>query len=199
MPPLLRRRAGRLGRMALETAYACTEARGPAPLVFCSRHGEVRRAVELLTTLAQKQPLSPANFSVAVHNAIAGLFSIAGGDTTPTTAVSAGAATAPCGIIEACGMLASGEDEVVLIVYDEPLPAAYQGYADGAEYPYAWAWRMTPAGRESIALSWTSETQAGTDPAAEPVGLQLLRCFLLSATGRTITAGGRAWHWSRHG
>ncbi|HWT71416.1 MAG TPA: beta-ketoacyl synthase chain length factor, partial [Oxalicibacterium sp.] len=46
MPPMLRRRAGFLGRMALEVAYRCINGQSDIPVVFCSRHGEVARAVE---------------------------------------------------------------------------------------------------------------------------------------------------------
>src|SRR5438067_11704588 len=74
MPPMLRRRAGFLGRMALEVAYACLGPDAGVPTVFCSRHGEVARAVELLTDLARGELLSPTGFGLAVHNASAGLF-----------------------------------------------------------------------------------------------------------------------------
>ena len=53
MPAMLRRRAGFLGKMALEVAYQCLDGRSDIPTVFCSRHGEVSRALELLTDLAR--------------------------------------------------------------------------------------------------------------------------------------------------
>lgn len=43
MPALLRRRAGLLGRMALEVAYQCADGKKQIPTVFCSRHGDVAR------------------------------------------------------------------------------------------------------------------------------------------------------------
>ena len=47
MSSLLRRRAGFLGKMALEVAYACLSdrenERDVTPTVFCSRHGDVAR------------------------------------------------------------------------------------------------------------------------------------------------------------
>ena len=73
MPPMLRRRAGPLGKMALEVAYQCLDGRSDVPSVFCSRHGEVARAVDLLTDLAHGEPLSPTAFGMAVHNATADL------------------------------------------------------------------------------------------------------------------------------
>jgi hypothetical protein len=187
--------------MALETAYACTKAGGGAAgLVFCSRHGEVQRSLELLTTLAQGQPLSPANFSLAVHNAIAGLFSVATGDTAPATAIAAGAASVPSGVIEACGMLAGGQPEVLLVVYDEPLPALYQRYATEVEFPYAWAWRMTAPEGTGFELSWeAAEPPPTPPPPALPIGLQVLRFFLSGATAETMSCGRCTWHWTRNG
>ena len=81
MPAMLRRRAGFLGKMALEVAYRCLDGRGAGattiPTVFCSRHGEVSRALALLSDLARGEALSPTAFSMSVHNATAGLLTIA--------------------------------------------------------------------------------------------------------------------------
>ena len=86
MPAMLRRRAGFLGKMALEVAYACLDGRTDIPTVFCSRHGEVARAVDLLGELAKGEALSPTAFGLAVHNASAGLFSVARADRANGTA-----------------------------------------------------------------------------------------------------------------
>src|SRR5207245_2232210 len=51
MPPMLRRRAGFLGKMALEVAYQCLGQRIDVPTVFSSRHGEASRSVDLLLEL----------------------------------------------------------------------------------------------------------------------------------------------------
>src|SRR5438034_61588 len=64
MPPMLRRRAGFLGRMALEVAYRCLGTRVDIPIVFSSRHGEAARSVDLLLDLANKRLLSPTSFGL---------------------------------------------------------------------------------------------------------------------------------------
>jgi len=53
MAPMLRRRAGFLDRMALEVAYQCIDNRPGVPAIFCSRHGDTSRSVDLLTDLAK--------------------------------------------------------------------------------------------------------------------------------------------------
>jgi hypothetical protein len=62
MAPMLRRRAGFLSKMALEVAYHCLGKRIDVPTVFCSRHGEAARSVDLLLDLANAVPLSPTSF-----------------------------------------------------------------------------------------------------------------------------------------
>jgi hypothetical protein len=199
MPPMLRRRAERLGRMALETAYAATGGQGMIPTVFCSRHGDVGRTCEMLMALARKEILSPTAFSLSVHNAIGGLFSIASGSNVPFTAIAGGAASVVSGVIEACGLLADGAPEVLLVMYDEPLPAIYQPYRDEPEHAYAWSWRMTPASGEAFSMTCeVREDEALPRPSAEPLALEVLRFFLSGMRESTMERGKQVWRWRRH-
>nr|WP_308600692.1 beta-ketoacyl synthase chain length factor [Massilia sp. Dwa41.01b] len=139
MPAMLRRRAGLLGRMALEVAYDCLGQEADVPTVFCSRHGEVGRAIGLLQDLARGEPLSPTAFGLAVHNASAGLFSIARADRANHIALAAGSASVEHAVIEACSLLADGAPSVLLVACDEPLPALLSSFEDCDEQPYAFA------------------------------------------------------------
>jgi hypothetical protein len=199
MPAMLRRRAGFLGKMALEVAYACLDGRTGVPTVFCSRHGEVTRAVELLGELAQGQALSPTAFGLAVHNASAGLFSIARADHANHIALAGAGATIEHGVVEACGLLADGAPQVLLVAYDAPLPALLSGFEDCDEQPYAWAWLMTAAERDVLCLS-LEPAEAGSvpaDPHAMPAGLDLLRFQLSGAARHARTTGAQRWSWTR--
>jgi hypothetical protein len=197
MPPMLRRRAGSLGRMALEVAYRCADGRSGMPVLFCSRHGDVARAVALLEELAQEEQVSPTGFGLAVHNATAGLFSIARADRSNHIALAAGTASVEHGVVEACGLLADGAQEVLLVVYDEPLPQPLDGFADCDEQPFAWAWRMVPAGAAPgavIGLEWSAgEERAGSTPG----GLEVLRFELSGAARLERAAGAQRWTWTR--
>ena len=199
MSPMLRRRAGRLGRMALETAYAPTGAQEMIPTVFCSRHGDVGRTCEMLMALARNEELSPTAFSMSVHNAIGGLFSIATSSNVPFTAIAGGVASVAGGIIEACGQLAAGEPEVLLVVYDEPLPLVYQPYRDETEFAYAWAWRLASAAGESFSLTWEAKGDETTACfPTEPLALEVLRLFLSGTPQGVIGRGRQIWRWERH-
>lgn len=199
VPPLLRRRAGLLGRMALETAFAATCGGRMIPTVFCSRHGDIGRTCEMLMALAQNEALSPTAFSLSVHNAIGALFSIATSSNTPFTAIAGGIGGVAGGIIEACGQLADGEPEVLLVVYDAPLPVIYQPYRDEPEFAYAWAWRMTPPSGESFSLAWEAEDEeVAAHPHVAPLALAVMRLFLSQTPESTIDCGRQVWRWRRH-
>jgi hypothetical protein len=202
MAPLLRRRAGQLGKMALEVAYACLGEQRDIPLVFCSRHGEVIRAVELLSALAQGEPLSPTAFGMAVHNANAGLFSIARADAAQQVAMAAGAASVEAAVIEACALLADGAAQVLLVVADCPLPAPFEAFEDCHEQPHAFAWLLQAADvmGATFCLSWRARGSADAPRSANaiPASLAALRFMLGGAATFEHAANRQAWHWSRH-
>jgi hypothetical protein len=199
MVPMLRRRAGALGKMALEVAYACLDGRADVPTVFCSRHGDVARAIDLLGELAKAEPLSPTSFGLAVHNASAGLFSIARSDRANHIALAAGSSSVEHAVIEACGLLADGAPAVLLVVYDCPLPAALSQFEDCKEQSFAWAWLMTPAAAAAIHLDWSADDMADTSaPDAMPGALDVLRFHLAGDAQLVRRADRRRWMWRRH-
>ncbi|MEN3293990.1 MAG: hypothetical protein V7642_3243 [Burkholderiales bacterium] len=198
MPPMLRRRAGFLGKMALEVAYQCLGPRTDVPTVFCSRHGEVSRSVDLLSDLARGVPLSPTTFGLSVHNAAGGLFSIARGDRANNIALAAGQSSVEHAVIEACGLLADGEPSVLLVAYDCPLPSVYAPFEDDHGQAFAWAWLMQPAADDAISLTWSS---AAAVPGASggkqrPAGLDVLRFHLRHDRELQRVSDGRLWRWA---
>ncbi len=213
MPPMLRRRAGFLGKMALEVAYQCLDGRTDVATVFCSRHGEVARAVQLLTDLAQDMPVSPTGFGLAVHNASAGLLSIARGDQANHIALAAGASSVEHAVIEACALLADGAPMVLLVAYDCALPPVFAHFQDCAEQAHAWAWLMVPAAHDAINLSWSTSaaiqapsaamtasgvTASGVPASAMPASLAVLHFQLSGQLQLERVDGPRRWRWARH-
>jgi len=198
MAPLLRRRAGFLDRMALEVAYQCLGNRNGVPAIFCSRHGETSRSVELLTDLAKGLPLSPTAFGLSVHNATGGLFSIARGDHAVSSALAGGQSSVEHAAIEACGLLADGAAEVLLVVYDRPLPVVYAKYQDCQEQPFAWAWLIYAPARDVVSLSWSAaeDDEAASVERLSP-GLEILRFYLRQDRSLERIRQRRRWLWSR--
>jgi hypothetical protein len=199
MPAMQRRRASFLGRMALEVAYKCLGERAEIPAIFCSRHGEVSRSVDLLRDLASGAPLSPTSFGLSVHNAIGGMFSIARSDMGNSMAISAREASVEHAVIEACGLLADGEKSVLLVVYDCPLPAIYANYQSDGEQPFAWAWLIEPPQQDVISLVWSVTPEVGPSPVVDlPDGLQILRFYLQKDCNMERVCETQKWQWSRH-
>ena len=199
MPPMLRRRAGFLGKMALEVAYQCLGQRIDVPTLFSSRHGEASRSVDLLLDLANGVPLSPTSFGLSVHNATGGLFSIARGDHASNIALSAGRSSVEHAVIEACGLLAEGEPAVLLVVYDCPLPTPYRVFQDCDEQPFAWAWLMQPAADDLVSLTWSDASQHSPQSCERlPAGLEVLRFYLRKDLALERICDARRWVWSRH-
>lgn len=204
MPAMLRRRAGFLGKMALEVAYQCLGGQQNVPTVFCSRHGDVERSLNLLVSLTDNEPISPTAFGLSVHNATPGLFSIARGDSANHIAMSAGASTAEHGVIEACGLLADGAQQVLLVMFDATPPALFSAHMDCREQSYAWAWLLTSARSDDLPrlqLSWVEgDGSRSADPASEmPGGLAVWKFYVNGDTALRRNIDRRVWRWSRHG
>jgi len=128
MPMMLRRRLTPLGQAAIAAAYGAG-AKAGVHYVFASRHGEFQRSLRVLEALAAEQPLSPADFSLCVHNALAGLLSIATGALAGHTAIAAGPDSLAGGLLEAAALLAADPATPVLLAYfDDDLPAPYDAF-----------------------------------------------------------------------
>ena len=196
---MLRRRAGLAAKMALEVAYQCLGNRTGVPSIFSSRHGEAARSADLLLELAGGDPLSPTSFGLSVHNAPAGLFSIARLDHANSAAVAAGKSSVESAVIEACGLLAEGEPDVLLVVYDCPLPKIYADFQDCVEQPYAWAWLIQSARDDFYSLHWSAgESAICSNDESLPAGLEILRFHLRGDAVLQRNCDKRLWQWVHH-
>jgi hypothetical protein len=80
--------------------------------------------------------MSPTDFSLAVHNAVSGLFSIARKDHAAVISIAAMEALVLQTLFEAIGQLDSVE-RVLCVIYDIPLPDIDRHYASKDSIPYA--------------------------------------------------------------
>lgn len=111
-------------RVAEEAIGAPERARG-MPAVFACSGGDTDVIDSICTTLLEpERPVSPGQFHNSVHNAPAGYWSIAIGDSASTVSLSAFDASFVAGLLEACGLLADGAAAVALVAYDVPPPPA---------------------------------------------------------------------------
>lgn len=126
IPALLRRRLSPLGRRALATAFAAG-LDADCHVVFASRLGEIVRTLDILGDMGRGEAVSPTAFGLSVHNAIAGVASIALANRRAYTAVAAGPDSLFQGFVEAVA-IANDEPAIpVLFVYGEDDPPAETG------------------------------------------------------------------------
>ncbi|MDY7563014.1 beta-ketoacyl synthase chain length factor [Pseudomonas sp. 10B1] len=195
LPAMQRRRLSRLARMAFSVGWPLADGREQLPLVFVSRHGETPRTFEILSELAAEQPLSPTQFSLSVHNAVIGLWSIMRGETSEMTALAAAGDGLEHGVIEAGALLAEGASAVLLIITEEQPPEAYVAWVDDVPFPYAVGLLLTPGTDWQLSLSTTCEAE---QPRVQlPHTLNLLRTLLSEHSCCQHSWKNRLWNWQR--
>src|SRR5262245_2969534 len=157
VPLMLRRRSTALGQKMIASALACGETALTGRYVLASRHGEFSRTLGILRSLAARELPSPAEFSMSVHNGLAGLLSIHLGNTRGHTALAAGLDTFGFGLIEAAAHLVEQPSEPVLLFFgDEPLPDEFDVFGgDDIDLPLvvALALQAPAAGDDAILFS----------------------------------------------
>lgn len=195
-PPLsLRRRVSRLGQQALRLAWNMDE-KDQARLIFSSRHGEFTRTLSILDTLGTDGDVSPADFTLSVHHALAGLLSIAAKNDQGHSAVSAGRESLLTALLEAaCCHMEAPEKPVLLAHYDEPLPAPYDELVDDDEENMALVLLLAPGGQH-YRLSW--RPRASQDQISASYAAALMADVLDQKTDRLDVAGERlVWSLER--
>jgi hypothetical protein len=193
--PLMRRRLSRLARMALHVAHVCTQTRAAERSVFASRHGELQRTVGMLHDLGRNTELSPTDFSLSVHNAIAGVHSIVRRDRSPSVAVAAGEESFAYGLIEAAGQWQLDTDRSVLFVYaDEPAPTEYRRFVSDREMPHALALLIGSGGDTALQMRRVPGAGQGLNP--EMQSLAFVRGGARKGGEMAGWGGQHEWGWS---
>lgn len=190
---MMRRRLDRMGRMTARVAYD-VGGLDDALIVYCSRYGDNALTLSLLEDIVGGELPSPAGFSMAVHNSLAGLLSIASGNKLPHTAVAAGAESLGAGLFEAAMITADQPDRHVLLLYcHEPLAPIYEPYRGRGDPSVAVALLFEPtvgSGGTKLIAKMKSRAPGSPD---EFEALSFIR-FLLSADEQaTFSSAGLRW------
>lgn len=191
LPAMQRRRLSNLARMAFAVGWPLAEGLDDLPLVFVSRHGETPRTLAILSELAKGEPLSPTAFSLSVHNAVIGLWSILRGETSEMTALAAAGDGFEQGVMEAAALLYDGAPAVLLIIAEEQPPAAYGPWIDDVPFAYAVGMLLTPGKQWQLNPSADAASSSGDLPNA----LSWLRASLTGQDNFTHTGKHRTWNW----
>jgi len=195
LPAMQRRRLGPLARMVFHVGWPLAEGHAAMPLVFMSRHGETPLTYNILRDLAADEPLSPTQFSLSVHNAVIGLWSILRKETSEMTALAAAGDGLEHGLIEAAALLSDGAEAVLLIISEEQPPAAYATYITDIPFSYAVGLVITPGNDWTLALTPATEPQQASPL---PHALSLLRVLATEQSTCNHVWKRRAWNWQRN-
>jgi hypothetical protein len=144
------------------------------------------------------EEISPTAFSLSVHNAIAGLFSMVWQNKLQSTVVAPGEEGMAAGFIEALGLLQEGAEQVLLVFYDEPLLPFYPAapFKLSTETSRALALRIGTGG-EGLALSLSALPLSGND-GEQPLQVQAFVRFLAEAQTQLILKAPRhSWCWEK--
>ncbi|HJU84441.1 MAG TPA: beta-ketoacyl synthase chain length factor [Holophagaceae bacterium] len=189
--PLMRRRLSPLGRGMLHCAGRVAAGQGSLRSVFASRHGEPARTMPILADLAEGLETSPTQFSMNVHNAIAGIWSIVRHDRSPSTSLAAGAGTFAWGLLEAFAQHRLHGGPVLYVYGDDRLPEPLVPYEPRQAPLHALA--LLLGGPEAGWLRVGRDPEAeGAEP-EEPQSLHFLRA--LGGDGEPWVGPGGAWTW----
>ncbi|UTA48713.1 beta-ketoacyl synthase chain length factor [Simiduia sp. 21SJ11W-1] len=194
VPAMMRRRLNGVGRQVAAVSWDMIAEGSTEPMVFASRHGDQGRTLQLMGELNAGEPLSPAAFSMSVHNAVAGVLSIAKKARGPMTALAAHDQLVSSAVLEAWGQLMAGAASVLVVIYDQPLPEAY-----GASEPlpaYALTMRLRRAAHNEAMCLQGNWEQASCAPGLDD-GLAWLRWLASDQPALTLEGELQRWHWKK--
>lgn len=142
VPRLLRRRLDVTGRAACDAIAVLDDGKGQ-PLIHASRHGGVSSSLDMLQGLHDGDAVSPSSFSMSVHNAVLGIYSIASQHRGPTLALGACGNEFDALINEARGYLAAGQDAVVVLFSEADIPQSIKAHTESPDFPCLVALKLT--------------------------------------------------------
>jgi hypothetical protein len=198
VPKMLKRRLSPLAKAVFCAANQCIDEHMVVPTVFSSSHGELAKSFAMMEMLEAGDEISPTAFSLSVHNAIAGLFSMVWRNKLECTVVAPGEEGLAAAFIEALGLLQEGAEQVLLVLYDEPLVDFYPfaPFKLSADERRALALRIAKKG-EGQTLRMSSSPLTGDD-GEQPVQLMAFVRFLQESQAQlTLKTFRHSWHWEK--
>lgn len=194
LPAMQRRRLSRLARMVFAVATPLAAGQPPMPLVYASRHGETARTFAILNDLANDEPLSPTQFSLSVHNAITGLWSIQQKNASEMTALAAEGDGLEHAVLEASLLIGEGAPAVLVVITEDQTPDVYAPWISDADFPYAVALLLKPGRTWQLSL----ETANGyVAPTQRPHAIELVGALLNGQPTFQHRWEGRQWNWQQ--
>lgn len=198
VPAMQRRRLSPYARMCCYTLNQLTE-RNDIEVVFATRCGDLAKTDKLIEDAVAQVPLSPAQFGLSVHNAVAGQYSIFTDNKAPSTTISAGHDTFHFALLDALSrLMQSDDDEVALVCVDAQVPDKYRDYMDHQQVNHSVALLLSKTQGTKVNLSHSINRDTSHSENALPQALQFLAWYYAKSEQTEICSRGQKWHW-QHG
>lgn len=170
VPAMLRRRLNPSGRAVCDMINVL-DSEAKCILLYASRHGDGDRTLDMLYALTEQEPLSPTRFGMSVHNATLGVHSIASGNRRSLQAIAAGGAEVAALFSEARGYFAEGEQDIIAIFSDAPVPERFAPHVAEPTELAAVALHLSVSGGRTIHTRSDPDIQAGSVRSPQPSDL----------------------------
>lgn len=194
IPAAYRRRLGTHGRLAVTCGLSIAAADN-SDLVFCSQYGDVDLAYKLLTELVAGGLLSPAAFSLSVHNAAPGVMDLVRKNGVGHTAIAAGSQSLSAGLVEAWAKLIEKPQRKIALVYaDCAPPEVYREFSDMKMGGTALAMTLSAQKPDKPSGWFVPQVKAGDD-ALNATNSEDLAALLVDA----LEGSGTSPHWRSRG
>ncbi|AEG02530.1 beta-ketoacyl synthase chain length factor [Methylomonas methanica] len=194
LPMLQRRRLSPLARAACAVAWHCRLNCGDMPAVFFSCHGESQYYLEILSGLASDGSVSPSRFSLCVHNAIGGLHSLHSESLQAYVSLAGGSEGFFTPFPEAAGLLLE-TPQVLIVWYEQPLPAIYQAYLARSGQTWALAMVLSKAGQPGPQLQLLREAKVTSADSGNDES-DLVQAILSNRRSGRCRLERSHWHWN---
>lgn len=194
LPMMQRRRLSPLARAACAVAWHCRLACGDMPSVFFSHHGESQYYLEILSGLAADGSVSPSRFSLCVHNAIGGLHSLHSESFQAYVSLAGGSEGFFTPFPEAAGQLLE-TPQVLIVWYEQPLPAIYQAYLAPSGQTWALAMVLSKAGQPGPQLKLLRDAKVTSANSGSDES-DLLQAILSNRRNGRCQLERAHWHWN---
>lgn len=172
----LKRRASKLTRMSVDAFEQAVAQAGSdpssIPTIWATAHGEHGTAIALLKMMRRGEgKVSPTHFHNSVHNTPSAYASISAGNGAGSTTLTGGPELVASALLEAFCQLHAGQNEIAVVVADEPLQGPF--VREDMPAPLAIAFVFSSSERGAVAQldHLRLEANRGATPLADFGGL----------------------------
>lgn len=203
IPPIKRRRLSGLSKLAMHTSLNCIEQAVSSSeeclSVFASQHGELNRTVSIVDSMFQEHEVSPKDFSLSVHNASLGLFSIFTKNKQAGTSIAAGPDTFGYALLESYNLLQRfPEKQVLLTCFDLEVSHPLSELQKKLYPSYSLSLLLTSPNAAPSSIGLSFEPQSNLQVPELPMALAFYDFLHIKDSSIAITTDDTSWKFIKN-